>query len=389
MKLAFLFSKYVLSHMQGHVRNLFHHPDMLYIFPSGYELPPYFSYLNNENVLFYEDSESLYSIIKEVDMLFLTEFYSLKDYMEKEYIKTKAYEKDFKNLSIYFIAHGVTGFYSQNDFAHIKKASPFTLWAKHLKENKDTTIITCCNFINKHLSNSTHEYNEHQLIKSDCIPQFLNNDILYNLPMSKSKKEYLKNSTVIFPVLHDQSNVDIISSIAKKLVGTTKNLIIKLKPKTNYIPGTLQFSRIKQFRSALKQSLKDIDEINAVITSDPNNVQYFHCGKVITINGGTSFFESLTYNNKTFNIEFDCCKEYQNIPFNSNKLLICKDINDFDEKLKLIENENYFDSDYETEKEDLFSTQMSSTIKKSNSDQWLDLINQLILKKTEFLETND
>ena len=173
------------------------------------------------------------------------------------------------------------------------------------------------------------------------------------------------------------------------MVGTTKNLIIKLKPKTNYIPGTLQFSRIKLFRSVLKQSLKDIDEINAVITSDPNNVQYFHCGKVITINGGTSFFESLTYNNKTFNIEFDCCKEYQNIPFNSNKLLICKDINDFDEKLKLIENENYFDSDYETEKEDLFSTQMSSTIKKNNSDQWLDLINQLILKKTEFLETND
>ena len=79
----------------------------------------------------------------------------------------------------------------------------------------------------------------------------------------------------------------------------------------------------------------------------------------------------------------------QNIPFDSNKLLICKDINDFDKKLKLIEDENYFDSDYETEKEDLFSTQIGSIIKKSDSDEWLDLINQLILKKTEFLETND
>lgn len=381
MKLAFLFSKHVLSHMQGHVRNLFYHPDMLYIFPSGYELPPYFPYLNNENTYFYEDSESLYSILKEIDRLFLTEFYSLKDYMEKEYLKTKEYEKDFKNLSIYFIAHGVTGFYSENDFAHIKQATPFTSWAKYLKDNESTTIITCCKFIKKHLSNAGHKYNERQVIKSDYIPQFSHNDILYNLPMSESKKKYLKDSIVIFPVLHDQANVDIISSIAKKLVGTTKNIIIKLKPKTNYIPGTLHFSRIKSFRSALKQSLKDINGINAVITSDPNNVQYFHCDKVITINGGTSFFESLTYNNKTFNIEFDCCREYQNIPFNSNKLLICKDIDDFDQKLKSIQNQNYFDSDYKSEKEDLFLTQIGSMIKESNSDQWLNLINQLISQK--------
>ena len=33
MKLAFLFSEHIFSTMEGHVRNLFYHPDITYIFP--------------------------------------------------------------------------------------------------------------------------------------------------------------------------------------------------------------------------------------------------------------------------------------------------------------------------------------------------------------------
>ena len=46
---------------------------MLYIFPSGFEVPSMFNYINEENTIYYDNNEKLYNILKDIDLLFVTE----------------------------------------------------------------------------------------------------------------------------------------------------------------------------------------------------------------------------------------------------------------------------------------------------------------------------
>lgn len=379
MKLGYLFSINILFHMKGHVRNLFYHKDMIYIFPSNYKIPSVFNYINKQNTLYYDsdNAEMLYSILKDFDMLFVTEHFSL------DFYNLKKYKEILKDISIYFIAHGTTGFYELNENTlklTRKKVSPFNGWANFILQNKNTYFITCCNFIQKHLLNLTNNKTD-QIIKVNHLPQFSLNDILYNNVTSKSKLDYLHNSVVIFPVYHDKENIEIIKLIVMNLIGDNKNIIIKIKPKVNYKPDTLVAISMQKWQNDLKPSLKKYNDININITTDSNNAQYFHCDKVITLKGGTSFFEALTYNNKTFNIEFEDRWEYQHLPISFNKLLICNNINEFKTKLELIKNEKYFDNNYEKEKERLFAFQIGSNIKKKNINDWNAMINNKILCK--------
>lgn len=377
MKLAYLFSINIFYHMKGHLRNLFYHKDMIYIFPSKFIIPSVFNYINKQNTVYYDsdNAEMLYSILKDIDMLFVTEHFSL------DFYNLKNYEK-LKDKYIYFIAHGTTGFYELNKntlkLNGKRKESPFKTWADFLLQNKTTYIITCCNVIQKHLLKLSDNIKD-QIIKVNHLPQFSLNDIIYNNVTSKSKLDYLHNSVVIFPVHHDSETIEIIKLIVMTLNGDNKNIIIKIKPKVNHTPESPVAIQMQKWQTNLKQSLINYNDININITTDSNNAQYFHCDKVITLTGGTSFFEALTYNNKTFNIEFEDRSAYQHLPISFNKLLICNNINEFKKKLELIKNEKYFDNNYEKEKERLFAFQIGSKIKKENINDWNDMINNKIL----------
>ena len=386
MKLAYLFSENILFHMAGHIRNLFYHPDMIYIFPSNYKVPSVFNYVNNENTVYYDNEEMLYSIVKDIDILFVTENFKLK-YFFPEMHKTnklEKYEEMLKHISIYFIHHGITGYYKiDKKTCELwgKTQSPFTIWTDYLLEHKNTFLITCCNFIQKHVLNLSENKLQNQIIKVNHIPQFSYNHILYNNGKSESELEYLHKSVVIFPVFHNNVCTETIQTIVKNLIGVNKNIIIKLKPKVNYKSSSNARQTIIKWQDDLQKSLNDYNGINVTITSDSNNAQYFHCDKIITINGGTSFFEALTYNNKTFNIQFTESFPYQKLPGIYNKLLICNDINEFKTKLDLIKDKNYFDNGYEKEKEKLFALQIGSKIKKENNNDWDDIVNEIITRK--------
>ena len=207
--------------------------------------------------------------------------------------------------------------------------------------------------------------------------------MLYNNVTSKSELEYLHKSVVIFPVFHTEDSSEIMEIIVKNLIGVTKNVIIKIKPKVNYNPSSPAGQKMLKWQKELKELLKKHKGINVTITSISNNGQYFHCDKVITINGGTSFFEALIHNNKTFNIQFKNTWEYQYIPGSYKKLLICNNINEFNTKLNLIKDKSYFDNHYEKDKEKLFAMQLGSTIKKENMNDWNNMVNKVILDKNE------
>jgi hypothetical protein len=355
---------------------------MIYIFPSNYKVPSIFNYLNNENTVYYDNEHKLYSILKNIDILFLTEHYSLDYFKLKDYNKKKKLE----HISIYFIAHGVTGFYYMNEDTLTltkKKTSPLTPWGNYILNNKNVFFITCCNFIQNHLLESTNYQKKNQIIKTNHIPQFSYNSILYNNVTSKADLDYLHKSVVIFPVFHREDSTEIMDIIVKNLIDVVKNVIIKIKPKVNYDLSTAQGQNMLKWQKDLKKTLTKHKGINITFTSNTNNGQYFHCDKVITINGGTSFFEALTHNNKTFNIQFNNTWEYQKIPGSYKKLLICNNINEFITKLYLIKDKNYFDNDYEKEKEKLFAMQLGSTIKKENTNDWNNMVNNIIMRKHE------
>ena len=308
---------------------------------------------------------NLLSIIKKFDIIFLTESLSIMDYLEgpKKF-------SELNNQKFYFIAHGLTGYYIED-----KQAPIFKAWNNVLSENNNFNIITCCNYIEKHLSSS-----KSQVIKVNYIPQFLNNDAYYN-NTPNSQLKYLNESVVIFPVLHNKNiDVAIITQVIKELASFNKNFIIKLKPKINYKEGSEHRKIVEEFQLYLRKSVSSIKGVNVTINSDSNNAKYFHCEKVITLNGGTSFLESLTYNNKTFNIEFNENVRYQNIPISSNKLLICKNIEEFRNKLILTKDNSYFDECYEKDKEELFRILMDSKIKKENMLSWESMTDSLILR---------
>lgn len=377
MKPAYLFSEAVLFNMQGHIRNLFYHPNMLYIFPSGFEVPSMFNYINEENTIYYDNNEKLYNILKDIDLLFVTEALRLS------YFKlTNDMIKDLERIHIYFIAHGITGYYKR------RVKHTFLPWAREIIKKKNLHIITCCKFIYSYLKSITKNKKKfsHQIIKVNHIPQFSYNNILYNTVIPESELEYLHNSVVIFPTVPDVHCINAICDIIIVLNQheVSKNIIIKLKPKANYPahhPALHEF--MLSWQRDLKESLNEregIDLTFITITFDTNNVQFFHCDKVITIDGGTSFFEALTYNNKTFNIQQkNPHQAYQHIPGTYDKLLICNNMDEFKTKLELIKDEKYFDSDYEEEKNQIFKLQIGKRIAKEDDHVgWNNMVNKII-----------
>ena len=323
MKLCILFSSNIIKNF-NQLRNIFNIYDITLLFHISLKENiknnlnnNYFQYNNiySKNIVYYHD-DNLLKILNLYDILFL---------LETPVLNYFNIDKDIDiNPKIYFLHHGVTAMFPNNSIEKKRLIKTFRLWMNNEKVN----IITCCTNLHTILTN----LNIKNLYKINSLPQFYLNDKYLN-------NKYI-NDIVIFPTIfglkHDINELNKIINILNNRFNY-KNIIIKLKSKCE----SHEFIQI-QIKN-LKKKYKNINFEFGI----QNSSYYFNSFLTIILDGGTTFMESLILNKKTIMHKINVVNiHYQNYPIEFNKLLISYDLNTFTDNLDKINNETYFDEEY-------------------------------------------
>ena len=330
MRIGFLFSTKVIDLFSHMLRNIINYKDLFIIVPENFNYNnniDYFKFNNiEENNIIYYSKDKIIEIINSFDFIIITEYVDLKYYIDINYLY-----KINKDLKIYFIMHGITQIFYNNKEIHsdfdnkVKKI--FKDWINNVNTN-NLKIILCC----KNLYEILNEYcSKDNLIKLNSLPQFKLNDIIFN---QKNNFKYI-NDIIIFPtVLKDINKDNKLNNLIKIIRDNypDKKIVIKLKSKMK----------------SLLNEIKSLNDDNILIDFGIYHTSYYFKSFLnIILDGGTTFFESLLYNKKTLMHKINLDNfYYQNYPIEFNKLLISYDLNTFTDNLDKINNETYFDEEY-------------------------------------------
>ena len=366
---GYLWSPAINTVFKSHIRNIFFRDDIYYIFPKNVDLPSCINYLNDENIIIYNDDSELFNILTKFNTIILSEFFKLE-----WYIKNNNYIKKLKLLNLIYIAHGLHTVY--DDYESKTKTPIIMKFIDELNDNKKLTILTACNImyniINNNISNETRK----RCIKINSIPQFQFNEINYNLILDKNSK--IKNSIVIFLTEYEINELNIVHEIINFLKNYYENVkfILKLKSKVDVSNKYVQYKKLlEDFQ--LKQK-------NVFIDYNTDFGTLMHSQLNIILFGGTTFFESLYFNDKTFLFRpwsnFACPSKF---PLKFNKLLISDNFEKFKLQYKNSLNSKYFDKEYYNEKKMIYKYQMNVDKLNTNLDELNDIITNKFLTNIE------
>lgn len=385
-KICFLFSYHILDMFKGHLRNIFYHENMDYIFPKGHIST--LDYITSKNSYYYDSNSSLLQILNNYEVILVTETFTIENWFFKKdnqyHVELKKFLLIKEKTPIIFLTHGFTCVYSREAQKKI-----FKRWVCELNNKKSNIyFVVACQIIYELLKNDTNKENHKKIIKVAYLPQFNRNLLISN------NKNY-ENSIIILPTLYDEDcikDIEKILSILKKKYHYC-DIIIKVKDKAMFDVRCSKFF----------ESMKKIDQMfsnnfnSFEVTVMTLSGQVFHTSKlVICLNGGTSFFEYLNYNNKTIwfhSLSFsrtDRVNFYECIPIKFNKLFISNDLKQFEEYLVQSQNENYFDKTYQDEKKRIFKFQTGNIKLLDNENNFLtNILNKIELNEKwydEFLK---
>ncbi len=372
-KICYIFSPKLLNIFSSFSRNLFYNYHLHYIFPYGYKINKDYHNIPDDRIFFYKNDNELMKLITVYDNILTTETYDLKWYIT-DIDNQEKLNILIKDKKIYFLTHGITGVYGKEE----KDYCLFKNWAYTIN-TKNIYIITICNIIYKILLNRLKKYedydnNREKLIKLNTLPQF---------SLELNRKLY-PNSIVIFPTIHNTYYallINEISNIIYKIYGKI-NIFIKCKSKL----GLDEYRRGKGGEEHFIRTLGKNNKIK-LINNKPIT-DFLHCKKIICLQGGTSYFEALTYNKHTFAIFTQENRHYNKIPLKFNKLLISNSINEFEKQLLLSDKDGYFDKEYDDEIKKLYQFQIGEDSLSKNTQETFDpLIENIIFNNEKTIDT--
>jgi hypothetical protein len=192
-------------------------------------------------------------------------------------------------------------------------------------------FITCCNNLYNLMSNL--KLNKKNLYKINSLPQFDLNKNIY-----KNFNKYI-NSILI--VISESNNIDF-NNIYKII-----NILRKNYPLKEII---LKFKVYKKkYKTYFENISNNYDNIK-LFYHEKYLFEFINSYFIIITSGGTSFLESLMFNKKVILYQDNNKKStFSSYTFKLNKLLIINDLNHLENKIKLIENDKYFDDEYTNE----------------------------------------
>jgi hypothetical protein len=297
--------------------------------------------ITNDDIIFYDkniiDLLNCCTIIIHCMNPDITKYLGSNNFDEKILNKIKS--------KIFYIHHGISSIYNIESIK-AKNINYYKIWSHYVqKMNKyNMKFITAC----KHLINMLKHYNfnHNNLFKTKSLPQFDLNEKLKN-----TNKKYL-NSIIIVIGENESLNTNNIKNIINVIKNNypDKEIIIKFKFKFKF--NNVIFDKNIKCYYENTSLFEFIDSYLIIVTS-----------------GGTSYFELLMYNNKVILFQPNSkLFYYDSYPFELKKLIIVDNCDLLDEKIKLLENNLYFDKEYELEIEKIKDFHVDKQINNFSDD---------------------
>ena len=275
----------------------------------------------NKSFLLCDKNKNLlnkYEVLNNFDIIIFLDGYIFQTYKE--------FDIHLLKPKLFYLTHGIHLIYDIEDYKKKYNTNIFEKWInvhKHLKLN----YITCCNYLHKNL---IYEGIESKYIhKINSLPQFQEDILLF-----KSNNVELYKDCIIIFICQEE-----IVKYTKKNLSKIIQLIRKY-----YTKNKIYF-KIKSIKNEYISIYKSYDI--EVLNENTNIFDFKKSSLILILEGGTSFLECLQFNPNVILLKLSKSEKYYTFyPIEFNKLLISYDLNTFTDNLEKINNETYFDEEY-------------------------------------------